>query len=94
MRGMLSTEVQEEARNQIGREITLTELRLLPYIQYVMMNDQKLEPRKVNQSEREVLTHWREEGFVTGGAGEMTITKEFWVFMCSVLFIAYVDYPE
>lgn len=94
-RGMLTTDVDKIAKLMIGRSISQAELRLIPYVQYVMVNDRKIDPNKVNSEEREILLKkWRKEGHVEGGASGLAITKHFWDFMCEVLFIAYVGYDN
>ncbi len=55
MRGQLTEAIKAQAREHLGWEINQTELRLMPYIQSVMMNDQRLDPRKINGPEREIL---------------------------------------
>lgn len=90
-RGALSQKCSDKSREVMGREITLTELRLMPYIQYVMCNEQRIDPRKVNQDEREVLELWRKEGHIQGGASGLSITKEFWDAINEIIFIAYVE---
>ena len=89
-RGYLTEKVDAIAVEHIGRKISQVELRLIPYIQFVMVNSQKLEIAKINAEEREVLKAWRTEKFIEGGASGLSITKEFWNFMCAVLFEAYV----
>lgn len=89
-RGMLTEEVNKIAEDYIGRKIDQTELRLIPYIQYVMCNEQRLDPRKISPEERKILKKWREEGHIEGGASGLSITKVFWDFMCDILFEAYV----
>lgn len=93
-RGTLTDEAKKVAKKFLGREITVRELRLLPYIQYKMTNDQRLDPGHVNQEEREVLWLWKDAGYVEGGASSLSITKEFWDFMCEVLWLTYVAYEE
>ena len=56
-----------------------------------MVNDQKLDIRKINQEERVILAKWKARGLLEGGASGLAITKEFWDFMCEILFEAYVD---
>ncbi len=90
MRGVINNHTQEISKKMIGREINQKELRLLPYIQYTLMNSHHLDIAKINQEEREILSKWRKEGFMEGGASEMSITKEFWDFMNEVLFYSYV----
>jgi len=54
-RGMLTTDVNKIAEIMIGRKISLRELRLIPYIQYVMCNDRKLKIPLINAEERKIL---------------------------------------
>lgn len=89
-RGQLNDEVQNLAKKFLGREMSTTELRLIPYVQYVMVNEQRIDIRKCNQDDREILQLWKEAGHIEGGASGLSITKDFWDFMCEVLFITYV----
>lgn len=66
----------------------------MPYVHYVMMNEQKLDPRKINQEERLILQKWKEEGHIEGGACGLAITKEFWDAMNAILFETYVAYDQ
>ena len=87
---MLTEEVNKIAEDMIHRKISQTELRLIPYIQYIMCNEQKIDIRKVNGDDRKILQKWKEEGFIEGGACGLSITKDFWDFMYEILFEAYV----
>lgn len=90
MRGKLTEKIQEIAKKHLKREISQIELRLLPYIQYVMMNEQRLDIAKINSEEREILKKWKEEDLIEGGAGGLSICKDFWNFMNEVLWESYV----
>lgn len=90
MRGAITPMIQQIARDKIGRDISQAELRLIPYVQYVMLNGQHLDPRKINQEEREILSKWRKAGYVEGGASGMSISKDFYDFMCEILWEGYV----
>lgn len=91
LRGALTERADEIAKKMIGRKISITELRLLAYIQYVMMNEQKIDISKVNSDDRKILKKLKEEEHIEGGASGLRITKEFWDFMCEILFETYVD---
>lgn len=93
-RGMLSDRIQAKAKELLGREITVIELRMMPYVQFVMVNDQRIEPRKCNQADRDVLSLWRKEGHIEGGAGGLSITKKFWDIICEIVFLGYVDLDD
>lgn len=69
-RGELTPAIQAKAIDLFGREITIRELRLMPYVVYVMVNNRKIEPAKVNGEERSVLSQGRKEGYIEGGAIE------------------------
>lgn len=90
-RGVLTTRVKNKAKELLGYEITVTELRLMPYIQYTMMNNQRLSLAHINRDDREILHKWREAGHIEGGMSGLRITKDFWDKINEILFLAYVD---
>ena len=89
-RGCLTPEIQNIAGMHLNRKITQVELRLMAYIQYVMMNEMKIDPRKVNGEERKILRKWKDEGHIEGGACGLAVTREFWDAMASILWFGYV----
>jgi len=93
-RGQITDRVQSAAMATLRRKITQAELRLMPYVQFVMMNEQKLDPNKVSAEEREILADWRKEGWIEGGAAGLAITKDFWNALCECLWASYVAYGE
>ena len=92
MRGILSDKVQELAQDFLGRNITIRELRLYPYLDYVMKNDQRLDPRKINEEERQVLRVLKDEGHIEGGAASLAMTKEFYDYINQVIWFSYVGF--
>jgi len=90
-RGELTAFVKKKSKELLGYEIGLRELRLMPYIQYVMVNEQKLDTNKVNAEERTILRSWKDKGYIKGGASGLQITKDFWDSICEIIFAAYVD---
>ncbi len=90
-RGQLTDRIKKRSNELLGYTITQNELRLLAYIQYVMMNEQRLDPGKVTQEERSILAVWRGMNLMEGGASGLSITREFWEIMCELLFLGYVD---
>ena len=89
-RGILTQEIQDVAKQFLGREITTTELRLYPYLDYLMKNEQRIDPRKCNQDDRDVLAVLRAEGHIEGGASGLSMTKEFYDYINQVLWFGYV----
>lgn len=90
MRGKITPQIQDIAKKMIGRTISTNELRLMAYVDYVMKNNQKIEPIHINGEERIILQEWREAGFIEGGASGLSITKQFYDLMCAVLWEGYV----
>lgn len=90
-RGELTYRVKKKSKELLGYEIDVVELRLMPYIQYQMMNEQRIDPNKINPDEREILSKWKKAGHVDGGASGLRITEEFWDIINQILFLGYVD---
>lgn len=98
-RGQLTDRIKDKSRELLGYEMNVTnnkcdELRLMAYIQYVMMNDQRIDPNKCNGDDRAILKKWREAGHIEGGASGLRITEQFWDILCEILFLGYVDLSE
>lgn len=90
-RGMLTQKIKDYSKKTLGYEIDTTELRLMVYVQYVMVNEQRIDPIKCNQADRDVLSKWRKAKHIEGGASGLAITKEFWNIICEIVFMGYVD---
>ena len=90
-RRILTNEVQTNAKYLLGRYISRSELKLMPYIQYVLMNDQQLDLRKINCDDEEVMTLWRREGYLLGDGMNIMVTKKFWDILNKLMWLAYVE---
>ena len=93
-RGQLTAQIKQRAQELLGYEITQADLRLIPYVHYVMLNDQVIDLRVLNIDEREILSNWRQRGFIEGGAAGMAITREFFDAMNELIWLGYVAYRE
>ena len=91
LRGALTKRIKAKSKELLGYEINQTELRLMPYIQYVMVNSQKIDIRHCNQNDREILQKWREAGHIEGGASGLQISEDFWNIICEIIRLGYVD---
>ena len=90
-RGQLTDRIKEKSKELLGYEISQRELRLMPYIQYVMTNEQRIDPNTINKEEREILSKWRKVGHIEGGASGLRITEGFWNIICEIIRLGYVD---
>lgn len=91
-RGALSEEVKKASLEKLGYEISVRELRLMVYLQYVMVNEQRVDIWKISNEERKILREWREKGYMTGGATQIEMQKTFWDAICEILWYGYVNY--
>lgn len=94
-RGMLTEAVQAKARDFFGKEITVQELRLIPYIQYLLVNEAPLDRRKINDEEIQIIENWSERGWVSGVIGEkQAVTESFWKAMNEIIWVGYVNFSN
>lgn len=91
LRGDLTPRIREKSKELFGYEINQTELRLIPYLQYIMINEQRLDISRITGEERAIISKWREAGHIEGGASGMRITRKFWEMLCEIVFLGYVD---
>lgn len=63
-RGQITPELEVMAKEKLGITLTVRSLRLLPYMQYVLMNGGQLNRRSVNDDERALLDHWDDLGLI------------------------------
>lgn len=92
MRGILTQEVADKARELLGEDITTTELRLMPYLQYCAVNGLCLDRRRINKRETGFLSKWEDQGRLATSP-KMELSEEFWHTMCELIWLAYVR-PE
>lgn len=95
LRGCLTKEIKEKAEKYLGREFTVTELRLYPYIQYCVMNGGYIERSKINAEERDILRNLEsEKNLIRGFSGQIYPTREFWMFLNDIMADTYVALVE
>ena len=93
-RGMLTERVQKSAKKLLHREIDKIELRLIPYVNHVLLNEQYIDVNKVNSEDLEILERWVDEGHMTMQASKIHVSRKFWHIMSTLLWLAYVDRSE
>lgn len=73
--------------------ITCKQLRLLPYFQYLLMNEMAIDLMKIDEEELKILAKWRDEGKITFSMSEpCTCTRAFWDWMNEILWETYVPH--
>ncbi len=88
-RGIITEEIKEKY------QMTVKEFRLIPYVQYLLVNQMPVDPQKIDAEEREILQSWRDKGYLTFSMKEpLTVSREFWDMMNDFLWDCYVLQKE
>ena len=90
-RGMLTDRIKAKSLELLGYEICVRELRLIPYIWYVLANEQVIKREHINDEERKFLLKWIEAGHIESLLQPLKVTKEFWNILSEIMYLGYVD---
>lgn len=90
-RGQLTDKIQKMAIKFLGREITQTELRLYPYIDYCLKNFGRYEVKKLNLEEWQILMQLACEFHIDLTNEHIFTTKKFYDFIQKILYESYVE---
>ena len=91
MRGKVTQEIKMKAKYLLDIDsISATALRLMPYMQYCLVNNTNLNNNNMNENEKRILKEWRKKGFITEGAPDFAVTKKFWDAMGELIWLGYV----
>jgi hypothetical protein len=91
-RGVLTEEIQKKSKELLGYDLIENELRLMPYIQYIVTNEKRIYRENLNALDKAILEFWIEKGYISCDLNyHIEITKSFWDAICEILYIGYVD---
>ncbi len=88
-RGQLTQRIKDKSKKLLGYKITKEELRLMPYVQYCLINEQQLDAERISIEEAIILTKWEKKGIMQFSERIKT-TKEFWDIMSELVWLRYV----
>jgi hypothetical protein len=89
MRGVLTNEVKELSVELLGYEMSVKELRLLPYLMCCLIDNNNVSPNKINDEEREILSKWRANGWVDNPFSALGVSSEFYDMLVALLKVGY-----
>lgn len=94
-RGILTPTVTKQALEFLGEEITQTELRLYPYLDYCWKNGGYIDRRKMSIEEYDIITSREEQGHLLREIDDrmsevVKPTPAFYLFVQKILLEAYV----
>ena len=93
-RGVLNEGVKNISKNFLGEEITQTELRLYPFLDYIVKNSNYFDRRKINAEEMAIISQREDEGHLVLMGDKLFLTRAFYDYMNAVLAESYVVFKE
>lgn len=92
--GQLTASTQKISNQIFGRDLTITELRLLPVIDQAVKNQGIIDLTKLSAEELEALDNWHQLFFLTifDDGHKVAVTETFFWFMQGALLSSYVKY--
>ncbi len=88
-RGVLTDEVKKVSEELFGYEFNKTQLRLLPYMMYTLMDCENLKREHINQEDKVELEKWEDAKEIYSPMEHFMISSSFYDAMCKILKIAY-----
>lgn len=83
--------MKAKSKELLGYEITVKELRLIPYLHYIVINEQIIDTRKINNEEMELIRAFENKGYCDFSINRFTVTKQFYDAMSEIIYLAYVE---
>ena len=91
-RGAITEELSKKYSDFWQHDMTVTELRLVPYLYYCLVDHQCIDSRKITNDERKIISILRQRGLIDGGLSEsLACSKECWNVFTDILWDAYTD---
>lgn len=91
VRGQLTPRIKTASQKLLGYKINQIELRLMPYYQFRLLNNQTIDPVHLNEQDFDILHKWQSKKFITITNSRIHISKKFWDAMSELIFLGYVD---
>lgn len=88
-RGALTEEVQEVAKEKLGRVISQTELRLMPYVWDCLMNSKNLKREHINEEDRNILRDWKISEWIFDPTSNLQVSSDFYDSISAICKISY-----
>ena len=101
MRGKITSGIKQKSQELLGYEIDQAEIRLMPYMDFVMKNEQRIDLHKISSEEMDILSKWVRKGFILEGVTEkgrpnqsegevIVLEKKFYDAVQEILWLGYV----
>lgn len=94
VRGKLTKEATEIAREFLGRDLEDGEHKLYAYLSYISMNSGEVEFNKMHRRELNILHSLSENKHIGYTGGKVIFSKEFFIFMHEILYETHVKFRK
>lgn len=94
MRGVVTPEVIERAKEFFPNGINTLQLRLMPYVSYIAQNNKTIELDRINLEEKSEIDEWVSKDWIVKPFERIEIRKDFWDLMQDLIYISYVRIEE
>ena len=91
VRGALTPEILKLATENLGHAISKDELRLMAYCNARMTNERTFNPVHLSDEDVVIFDGWVKSGLMTFEGDQIRVTREFWMAISEILYLAYVD---
>lgn len=94
-RGILTPEINKKAISFLKEEISTTELRLYPYLDYCWKNGGYVDRNRLNREEEKIIEHREKQGLLVRRYGGVNCpSRAFYNFVQDVLAYSYVTFCD
>lgn len=91
----IKADLERKYKAETGLDLNRINLRLLPYVQYTLMNEGIFDRTKLSREESEIIKELHKAGCLRNRSkGKLQCTSTFWACMNEILYYTYVDYEE
>lgn len=93
LRGQLTPRIAAFGQAAFGHEFTQRDLRLIPYLHYVIINHGVINMRKLNEDEWARLQQWEDAGLLAIVGDTITrVTPRLWMAINHLLWLGYATH--
>lgn len=91
MRGQPTTNTPSICKQYGVSNLTVKEIKLIPYLLYACVNFGVLNRNKINREEAEILLNWQDQNYIAWTANNIFISEHFYNFCNAIVFDSYVE---
>lgn len=90
-RGVLTDKLKKLYLELTGKEVTLSRLRLMPYLIYTLSGNTELNRIKLSVEESNNILDWISDGYNISTQPKLIVTEEFYNIICKILLVGYME---